>query len=169
MNVIPTVAFAAYSGTGKTTLIEKLVVIMKEQGLRVAVIKHDAHNFEIDHEGKDSWRFANAGADITIISSSKKTAFVEQRERTLWETISMVRDVDIILLEGYKHEMIPKIGLCRKVTGKGLPLDVDNYIAVATDDEDLVVSCQRFDLDDIQGLSRFIIENMDSFRTIIGG
>ena len=61
MNNIPVIAFAAYSGTGKTTLIEKLVRELKNRGLRLAVIKHDGHKFEIDHEGKDSWRFAKAG------------------------------------------------------------------------------------------------------------
>lgn len=166
MNSIPAVAFAAYSGTGKTTLIEKLIISLKEQGLRVAVIKHDAHNFEIDREGKDSWRFTKAGADMTIISSSQKTAIIEQRERTLWQNISMIHDVDLILVEGYKQESLPKIGIYRKATGKGLPSEIDRYIAVVTDDADLAVSCPIFALDDIQGLSGFIIENMSSFRVM---
>jgi len=164
MNFIPTIAFAAYSGTGKTTLIEKLVISLKEQGLRVAVIKPDVHDFEIDHEGKDSWRFAKAGADITVISSAQKTAIIEQRERSLWQNISMIHDVDLILVEVYKHESLPQIGICRKATGKGLPEEIDHYIAIATDVEDLVVSIPRFALDDIQGLSKFIVENMNFFN-----
>ena len=70
MPQIPAIAFAAYSGTGKTTLIEKLIHTLKQKGLRLAVIKHDGHKFDIDHEGKDSWRFTHAGADITMISSA---------------------------------------------------------------------------------------------------
>ena len=73
---IPVIGFAAYSGTGKTTLIEKLLRRLKEKGFRVAVIKHDAHDFDIDREGKDSWRFTQAGADIMLISSEKKTAVI---------------------------------------------------------------------------------------------
>ena len=75
MKGIPVLGFAAYSGTGKTTLIERLVGSLKARGLRVAVIKHDGHDFEIDRRGKDSWRFTQAGADISVISSMAKTAF----------------------------------------------------------------------------------------------
>ena len=110
MNNIPVIAFAAYSGTGKTTLIEKLVRELKNRGLRLAVIKHDGHKFEIDHEGKDSWRFAKAGANITVISSSEKTAYVEQGELTLEQLLDMIHGVDLILVEGYKNEKLPQIG-----------------------------------------------------------
>lgn len=156
--MIPVVAFAAYSGTGKTTLIEALVKALKADGVRVAVIKHDAHDFEIDHEGKDSWRFAKAGADMTIISSPKKTAVIEQRERTLWQNIAMIHDVDLILVEGYKNEDLPQIGICRKETGKGLPADESRYIALVTDMEHGNAAVPRFALEDIQGLKNFIME-----------
>lgn len=156
--MIPVVAFAAYSGTGKTTLIEALVKALKADGVRVAVIKHDAHDFEIDHEGKDSWRFAKAGADMTIISSPKKTAVIEQRERTLWQNIAMIHDVDLILVEGYKNEDLPQIGICRKETGKGLPADESRYIALVTDMEHGNAAVPRFALEDIQGLKTFIME-----------
>lgn len=156
--MIPVVAFAAYSGTGKTTLIEALVKALKADGVRVAVIKHDAHDFEIDHEGKDSWRFAKAGADMTIISSPKKTAVIEQRERTLWQNIAMIHDMDLILVEGYKNEDLPQIGICRKETGKGLPADESRYIALVTDMEHGNAAVPRFALEDIQGLKTFIME-----------
>ncbi|MDO4540998.1 MAG: molybdopterin-guanine dinucleotide biosynthesis protein B [Syntrophomonadaceae bacterium] len=160
MSAIPVVAFAAYSGTGKTTLIEKLVVELKRIGLRVAVIKHDAHDFEIDHEGKDSWRFAQAGADMTIISSASKTAIIEQRERTLEQNISMVHDVDLILVEGYKHGSLPQIGIYRTATGQGLPAEIDRYIAVVTDDHDTDASVPHFGLEDITGLTAFVMDSM---------
>ena len=101
MNSIPVIMFSAWSGTGKTTIIEQLITSLKQAGLRVAAVKHDAHEFEIDREGKDSWRFSHAGADITVIQSQQKTALIEQRSLSLSDTLSMLHDVDIILAEGY--------------------------------------------------------------------
>lgn len=149
--------FSAFSGTGKTTLVEKLVRQLKAAGLRVAVVKHDAHDFEMDKEGKDSWRFTHAGADMTILSSPKKTAIIEQRHRTLYDNLAMVHDVDMILVEGYKNEPIPQIGICRKATGKGLPYPTEHYLAVVTDDETLTgVPC--FGLDDIEAITGFVLD-----------
>ncbi len=165
MSIIPAVAFVAYSGTGKTTLIEKLVIGFKAQGMRIAVIKHDAHDFEIDYEGKDSWRFTKAGADISLISSARKTAIIERRERTLRQNISAIHDVDLILIEGYSEESICKIGICRKATGKGLPGEAGGFFAVVTDDDSLAVVSPRFALDDIPGLQTFIRENLCRFAS----
>ena len=159
MSNIPVIGFAAFSGTGKTTLIEKLIICLKAQGLRLAVIKHDAHRFEIDREGKDSWRFTRAGADMMLISSPEKTAVIEQRERTFTENLSMIHDVDLILVEGYKQEQIPRIGICRKAAGKGLPHPASSYIAVVTDDE--TISCENipvFGLEDGERIAAFIKE-----------
>lgn len=152
---IPIVAFSAWSGTGKTTLIEKLITELKKSGVRLAVIKHDAHDFEIDYEGKDSWRFAKAGADITILSSARKTACIEKGSLSLKQLIGMVHDVDLILVEGYKNEELPRIGIARKETEKGFTADIDSFIAVVTD-LDIVASVPRFALDDIKGLADFI-------------
>ena len=153
---IPIVAFAAYSGTGKTTLIEQLIVALKAAGLRLAVIKHDAHRFEIDREGKDSKRFSDAGADLVLLSSPEKTAAVLQRERSLRQLIADVRDVDLILVEGYKNESLPQIGISRAATGKGFPsADLRRYIAVVTDEE-IDTPVPRFALDDIGGIADFI-------------
>lgn len=163
MNRIPMIGFAAFSGTGKTTLLEKVIVSLKAKGLRLGVLKHDAHDFDIDHEGKDSWRFQKAGADITLISSSTKMALVEQRPRTFEENIAMLHDVDLILIEGYKQEMLPRIGICRKATDKGLPGQVTDYVAVVTDDERIAqqavqASIPCFDLDDVERVTAFILE-----------
>ena len=84
---IPVLGFAAFSGTGKTTLIEEILPRLKERGLRVAVLKHDVHRVVLDHEGKDSWRFAEAGADMTVVSSDEKTAILEQRPLTFQVTV----------------------------------------------------------------------------------
>jgi molybdopterin-guanine dinucleotide biosynthesis protein MobB len=157
MTHIPAIGFAAWSGTGKTTLIEKLVRELKGRGFRVAVIKHDAHKFEIDKEGKDSWRFSQAGADMTLISSETKTAIIEQRGRSFEENLSMIHDVDVILVEGYKQENIPRIGIDRKATGKGLPHNVETYAAVITDDMELFQKgIPAFGLEDISDIADFI-------------
>jgi cyclic pyranopterin phosphate synthase len=163
MGNIPVFAFAAYSGTGKTTIIERVVRALKEKGLRLAVLKHDGHRFEIDREGKDSWRFTQAGADITILSSQEKTAYMEQRPLSLKALLAMVHDVDLILVEGYKNEGLPQIGIARKATGKGFTAPLDRFMAVITDLEDVDVNVPRFDLDDTQGVTEFIMKNMNDF------
>lgn len=160
MAEIPVLAFAAYSGTGKTTLIEKLIAALKEKGLRLAVIKHDGHRFEIDHEGKDSWRFAQAGADITIISSAAKTAYVEQRELPLEQLLGMVHDVDLILVEGYKNKDLPQIGIARKETGKGFTAEISRFLALVTDLK-VEADIPSFGLEDISGIAEFILERVE--------
>lgn len=163
MGGIPVLAFAAYSGTGKTTLIERLVVSLKEKGLRVAVIKHDGHRFDMDHEGKDSWRFTQAGADLSIISSAEKTALIEQRELSFPQVVAMVRNVDLILVEGYKNEPLTQIGICRKASGKGFTAELSRYIAVVTDTDIGDAEVPRFGFEEIQELTEFIMKNMDDF------
>lgn len=163
MNGIPVVAFAAWSGTGKTTLMEKVVRSLKAKGLRIAVIKHDGHGFDMDHEGKDSWRFTRAGADVTLVSSSEKTALVEQRELSFAQVAAKVRNVDLILVEGYKNEPLTQIGLSRRASGKGFPDSLGRYIAVVTDVETGNTEIPRFGFEDIEELTEFMIKNMDDF------
>ncbi len=103
--------FAGYSGSGKTTLIEALIPILKNKGFKVAVIKHDTHEIEMDHEGKDTYRFSKAGADEVMISSKNRSVYIRERARTLDEMIRDAGDVDIILVEGYKNADIPKIDM----------------------------------------------------------
>lgn len=163
MEPIPALAFSAYSGTGKTTLIEKLIEKLREKGLRIAVIKHDGHDFQIDHEGKDSWRFTEAGAELSIISSASRTALVERRGRTLTQVASMIQDVDLVLVEGYKNEGLSQIGICRAATGKGFPAPPERYCAVVTDKAlpDIGIPC--FGLEDIEGVAEFIMRNRSDF------
>ncbi|MCC8120690.1 MAG: cyclic pyranopterin monophosphate synthase MoaC [Oscillospiraceae bacterium] len=163
MGDIPVFAFAAYSGTGKTTLIEGVLRELKARGLRVAVIKHDGHRFEIDREGKDSWRFAQAGADITVISSQEKTAYIEQRSLSLEQLLDMAHDVDLILVEGYKNASLPQIGIARRATGKGFTAPLERYIAIVTDMDEVETALPRFALEDYQGVAEFMVQNMEDF------
>lgn len=142
----PIYSFVAFSNTGKTTLLEKLVIELKARGLRLAVIKHDAHDFDIDHEGKDSWRFTKAGADVTIVASAVKAAVIENRFVPIEELIERIRDVDLILTEGYKHGPWPKIALQRRENGKPLPVPPEECLAIVSDmPVDTKTPCLGFD------------------------
>lgn len=163
MRGIPMLAFAAYSGTGKTTLVEKVVRRLTEKGLRLAVVKHDVHGLDLDREGKDSWRYAQAGAEMVLVSSPEKTAVIHQRALSFQQVLSQIEDVDLIIVEGYKRESVTQIGLCRMATGKGFTDTLDRYIAVVTDCGDLPAELTRFGFDDIEPITEFIMKNMDDF------
>ena len=162
MRDIPIIGFAAWSGTGKTTLIERLIPVLKGRGLRLGVVKHDGHAFDIDRPGKDSWRYTQAGAAVSLISSREQTALVERRALDFEAILSRVRDVDLILVEGWKDGPFPKIGLSRAATDKGLPGPADAYIALVTD-QDISCSCPRFGFDDIEEIADFMVKNMEDF------
>ena len=153
---IPIFSVVAFSGTGKTTLIEKLVVELKARGLRVAVIKHDAHEFVIDREGKDSWRFTRAGADVTVVVSGSKAAIMENRAVPLETLLGKITDVDIILTEGYKSGAWPKIAVQRTASGKPLPIPAGECYAIVTDDP-YCTGAPTFGLDDVHGLADHIL------------
>lgn len=166
MKQVPAAAFAGYSGAGKTTLIQRLIPGLRALGLRVAVVKHDIHGFDIDREGTDSWRCAQAGAEVVILASRNKTALVERRELTFAQAVGMVRDVDLVLVEGYKREPLTQIGVCRRASGKGLPGEPGRYAALVTDAEVESGGIPRFGFDDIPGLTAFIAANMDRFTQV---
>jgi molybdopterin-guanine dinucleotide biosynthesis protein B len=110
--MIPIVSIVGKSDSGKTFLIEQLVSALTSRGYRIATIKHDVHGFEMDREGKDSWRHKQAGASTVIVSSPTKIAMikeVEQEESLEWIRDTWIRDVDLILTEGYKRADYPKV------------------------------------------------------------
>ncbi len=110
------VSFVAKSGTGKTTLLEKVIAELKQRGYRIGVVKHDAHRFDIDHPGKDSHRLTAAGADTMLIASPEKLALVKQHAEPppIEELIATYfGDVDLILTEGFKKSGLPKIEVHR--------------------------------------------------------
>ena len=160
---VPTVGFAGYSGSGKTTLIEQLVRSLKARGLRVAVLKHDVHDFEMDREGKDSWRFSQAGADISLLCSPQKVAFVEQKSRPFPQLLSLIQDVDWILVEGYKSENLAQIGLYRRASGKPLPHPPEHYAAIVTDEDSLRPQVPVFRFEEISEITDFLLKNRPLF------
>jgi molybdopterin-guanine dinucleotide biosynthesis protein MobB len=159
MSQIPVYSVIAFSNTGKTTLLEKLIPELKSRGYRVAVIKHDAHEFEIDREGKDSWRFSRAGADVTAVASAAKAAFIEHRCLGIEEIISRIRDVDLILTEGYKHGSWAKIAVDRAALGQELVLPAEACFAIVSD-RALPGPAPVFPLDDPEPLAEYIMADM---------
>ena len=138
----PLLGFAAYSGTGKTTLLIQLLPILKAQGLRVGMIKHSHHRFEIDVPGKDSYELRKAGAAQILLTSKHRWALIEDREEEhepqLQEELNRLDQatLDLILVEGFRHEAFPKIELHRPSLDKPLLYPNDpNIIAIATDGE----------------------------------
>ena len=134
---VPVISFVGRSNTGKTTLLEKVIPLLRSRGLRVGTVKHHAGEFEIDREGKDSYRHKKAGATATMITSPTKVALVEDisRELTLSEVIERyMHEVDLVITEGYKRERMPKVELY--VHGRGAPplaTEDPDIIAIATD------------------------------------
>nr|MCR5358016.1 molybdopterin-guanine dinucleotide biosynthesis protein B [Lachnospiraceae bacterium] len=131
---------AGFSGSGKTTLIEKLIPVLKNEGYRIAVIKHDAHDFEMDREGKDTFRFKKAGVDTVMISSRVKSAMISDIVQSLDKMIADAyeRGADIVLVEGYKYENIPKLFVLSKRCGYEVPEEIKGCVAIASDDTDKV-------------------------------
>jgi len=138
---VPVLGFAAFSGTGKTTLLTQLIPLLKNTGLRVGLIKHSHHNFEIDKPEKDSYRLRKAGASpIMIVSSHRRatiTEFAEVTEPKLVDQINALdsTDLDLILVEGFKTENFPKIELHRPSLKNKLLFPHDpSIIAIAADE-----------------------------------
>ncbi len=159
---IRAVSFVAKSGTGKTTLLEKVIAELKGRGYRVGVIKHDAHRFDIDHPGKDSYRLTAAGADTMLISSPEKLAVVRKHAASppieeLLETY--FGDVDIVLTEGFKKSGLPKIEVHRRERSATLLCRGEEHdptlLAVASD-EALELDVPVLDLNDPGAVAGFV-------------
>ncbi len=160
---IPILGISGYSGSGKTTLIEKLIPLLRAKGLRLAVVKHDGHRIEIDKEGKDSWRFSKAGAEMVILTSAEKTAVIEQRALSLEGSLHFIHDVDLVLVEGYKNANITQIGIARKENGKGFTREPKDFWRVITDIELLDPGIPCCHLEDVQGLADDIFNYRHQF------
>ena len=153
--MIPVVSVVGKSNSGKTTLIEKMIGELVRRGYRVATIKHNRHGFEIDHEGKDSWRHKRAGARTTVIASPLRVAVVEDVEKDLdiGELVDRyIRNVDIVLSEGFKKNPFPKIEVNRSEMNQQLICSpADNLLAVCSD-RPLTAGVPCLDINDISGL-----------------
>ncbi len=152
---VPIVSVVGNSGVGKTTFLEKLIRELKRRGYRVAAIKHDSHNFQMDHPGKDTYRLAEAGSDIVMISAVHKLALLEKvvEERSLDDLAAMVSDrVEIILTEGYRRAAKAKIEVSRREYGSELVAPPQDLLALVTDQQ-FQLDVPHFGLDDAAGVA----------------
>lgn len=154
------IAVSGIKNSGKTTFLEHLIPLLKQKGLRVAVIKHDGHDFEPDVPGTDSWRLNASGADSTVVYSDKRWMMVRQEAGELQELIRRVDDCDIILLEGQKHSPYPKIELIRKGISAQSVCRPDTLLAIATDTELKIPGITVIGLEDYEQTAAIILQNL---------
>lgn len=158
----PIISVVGKAKSGKTTLLEGLIVELKQRGYKVAVIKHAGDDFELDTLGKDSWRLSQAGGEVVAISSPHKLAVITQVERDFSPrelSRFIVWDYDLILTEGFKQGSIPKIEVHRKEQGQELLCPPRQLLAIVTD-EPLDVDVPQFSMSEVQGLADLIENKM---------
>jgi molybdopterin-guanine dinucleotide biosynthesis protein B len=156
------IGIAGYSGSGKTTLIEKVIPVLVREGLRVSLIKHAHHEFDVDQPGKDSYRHRHAGATEVLLSSSARWVIMHELrgapEPTLEEQLKLFKPCDVVIVEGYKHEPYPKIEVHRRGSHTPLLYPGDSHVvAVATDDV-LDTELPQLDVNDGEAVARFIVQ-----------
>jgi molybdopterin-guanine dinucleotide biosynthesis protein B len=151
---------AGYSGSGKTTLIERLVPVLTGHGLRVSLIKHAHHSFDVDHPGKDSYRHRHAGCSEVLVASSLRWALMHELrgapEATLQELIKRISPCDLLLIEGFKREPIPKLEVYRATLGEPLLFPEDPNVAAIASDQRVDTGLPQFHLDDVAAVAAFI-------------
>jgi molybdopterin-guanine dinucleotide biosynthesis adapter protein len=162
-SLIPVLSVIGRSNTGKTTFIEKLIPILKAKGIRVATIKHHLHDFEYDREGKDSYRHKKAGARIAMIVSPQKVAFTADTdgEMTLAELVSSyIKNVDLVIVEGFKEERAPKIELYRYTEGLAPLCRDDSDVFALMSDRPIDAPVPVLSRDDLQAAVELILSKL---------
>ncbi|RZI65494.1 molybdopterin-guanine dinucleotide biosynthesis protein B [Variovorax guangxiensis] len=171
------IGFAGYSGAGKTTLVERLIPVLKLHGQRVSVVKHAHHKFDIDHPGKDTFRHREAGAFEVVVASDKRLALIREFEQPAQLSVhhllaELYSGVDWVLVEGFKHSDLLKIEVLR-VTGAGEAARPARYVedsfvvAIATDTPKALPEPTLrpvFDIDDAEGIGQWLLDNADRFE-----
>jgi molybdopterin-guanine dinucleotide biosynthesis adapter protein len=159
----PVFSFVGHSGCGKTTLIEKLVRELSDRGLRVAVIKHAHHKVVLDTPGKDSWRYKQAGAAISMLVTSNELQLVADaadRREPAQLVQRFLGEADLVLAEGFSHAAGAKIEVLRRDCSTVPRCSIeDGLIAIVTDIEEVYPQLPHFALDDIAGIVQFMLDN----------
>jgi molybdopterin-guanine dinucleotide biosynthesis protein B len=166
------VGFAGYSGSGKTTLVERLIPMFRLKGLRVSVVKHAHHKFDIDHVGKDTYRHREAGAFEVVVASDRRLALMRDFEQPVQLSVhqliaELYEGVDWVLVEGFKDSDLPKVEVWRTQSNKPARyMDDDFIVAIATDSpEQLPHATQRpvLDLNDAEAIADWLTTNEARF------
>jgi len=156
--------FAGYSGSGKTTLIEKLIPLFVQRGLRVSLIKHAHHSFDIDQPGKDSFRHRHAGCTEVLVTSSRRWALMHELrgapEPGLTEQIERLSPCDLLLVEGFKHERIPKLEVYRAEVGESLLHPHDPDIVAIASDAKVDTRLPQLDINAPESVAAFILQHV---------
>lgn len=160
----PLLAIAAYSGTGKTTLLKQLIPLLKQQQIRIGLIKHTHHDMDVDTPGKDSYELRKAGASQTLVANERRWALMtetpEQQPMDLAYLASRFDSskVDLILVEGFKHEPISKIVLYREEVGKRLESMLDEYVIAVASDRKIEGMVHQLDINQPDEIAIFITQ-----------
>jgi len=158
--------FAGWSGSGKTTLIERLIPLFGARGLKVSLIKHAHHTFDVDQPGKDSYRHRHAGCSEVLVSSSRRWALVHElrgaQEPGFAELIQRVSPCDLLLVEGFKRERLPKLEVYRASVGEPLIHPHDPDVAAIASDQRIETALPQFDLNDAPAIAAFIMQYLGS-------
>ena len=167
------IGIAGFSGSGKTTLIEKVIPELVKSGLRVSLIKHAHHEFDLDQPGKDSHRHRQAGATEVLVSSSRRWALMHElrgaAEPSLQEQLKHLSPCDVVIVEGFKREPIAKVEVHRKGVDAPLLYPNDrNVVAIATDEE-LDTALPQIDVNDAAAVARFITHHLALDRARLAG
>ena len=170
------IGLAGWSGAGKTTLLARVIPHLLGKGLRVSVIKHAHHKFDIDVPGKDSWRHREAGAEEVLVSSANRWALMHElrgeHEPRLPELLQKMSRVDLVVVEGYKSEPHRKIEVHRRANGKPLLFPTDAGIVGVVSDVDVETTLPVAHLDDIEAVAALIrrsaisIEDLSAMATV---
>jgi molybdopterin-guanine dinucleotide biosynthesis protein B len=159
-----TIGFAGWSGSGKTTLIEKLIPRLTRRGLRVSLIKHAHHTFDVDQPGKDSYRHRHAGASEVLVTSSRRWVLMHElrgeQEPKFEEQLRHLSPCDLLIVEGFKYAPIPKLEVWRAETGEPLlhPNDA-HFVAVATDAK-IESRLPVLDLNNVDAIASFVMSHL---------
>ena len=156
--------FAGWSGSGKTTLIEKLIPRFVKQGLRVSLIKHAHHTFDVDQPGKDSYRHRHAGAAEVLVTSSRRWVLMHElrgaAEPSFEAQLARLSPCDLVIVEGFKHAAIAKLEVWRRVTGEPLLHPNDPHIVAVATDVPLETALPRLELNDDQAIASFVLAHL---------
>jgi molybdopterin-guanine dinucleotide biosynthesis protein B len=156
--------FAGWSGSGKTTLIEKLIPLFVRHGLGVSLIKHAHHTFDVDQPGKDSYRHRHAGCNEVLVTSSKRWALMHELrgapEPGFGELIERISPCDLLLVEGFKRERLPKLEVYRASVGESLLHPQDPSIVAIASDAKVGTELPQFDLSDVPAIASFILKHV---------